>query len=237
MQDSNKKRLTNTKKSIVFIIIAVTIFIVIKSANFSDENIIKSIQITITNQINKNYYIALLLYIFIAAFGCSVFALPGIIFAIVAGALFDPIIAGLLCSFGTTLGAIISFLISRYFLKDSIKPKIIKNKMLNKMLFSKRIENEIAIIALTRLIPLFPFTLQNYAYGITDISLLKYAICTFIFSLPGVFLFTFISAGIIDEAIRSKTLIIVSLISIVITVLTILVGKRYRKRFGEEHEN
>lgn len=43
--------------------------------------------------------------------------------------------------------------------------------------------------------PLFPYNIQNFAYGITDISLAHYSLYTFIFMIPGVALYTIGTAG------------------------------------------
>ena len=38
---------------------------------------------------------------------------------------------------------------------------------------------------ITRLVPLFPYNLQNFAYGVTDMPLKTYAAGSFLFMLPG----------------------------------------------------
>ena len=44
---------------------------------------------------------------------------------------------------------------------------------------------------ITRLVPLFPYNLQNFAYGVTDMPLKTYAVGTFLFMLPGTAMYTF----------------------------------------------
>jgi uncharacterized membrane protein YdjX (TVP38/TMEM64 family) len=41
------------------------------------------------------------------------------------------------------------------------------------------------ILAFTRLVPIFPFNLQNYAYGLTRIGFLTYLVVTAVFMIPG----------------------------------------------------
>ena len=55
---------------------------------------------------------------------------------------------------------------------------------------------------ITRLVPLFPYNLQNFAYGITDIGFWKYTICTFLFMGPGVAFFTIGAAGLTAQENR-----------------------------------
>lgn len=54
------------------------------------------------------------------------------------------------------------------------------------------------IVMLTRLVPIFPFNLQNYAYGITRIGFWPYAITSSICMLPGTAAFTFAGGALSD---------------------------------------
>ena len=98
-----------------------------------------------------------------------------------------------LCLIATTLGAVAAFLMGRFFLQDTIKPLVEKNRLLKKLLFEDAGKSDMLLLMITRLVPLFPYNLQNFAYGITDIKLLPYTIYTFIFMLPGVAMFTSVS--------------------------------------------
>ena len=123
-------------------------------------------------------------------------ALPGATFALFAGVLFGPWLGILNCLVATTLGASAAFLTGRFFLKDSIKPIAQKNRYLKKLLFDSNPKSELVVLMITRLVPLFPYNLQNFAYGITDISFWKYTIYTFVFMFPGVSFFTIGAAGL-----------------------------------------
>src|SRR5204862_116178 len=54
------------------------------------------------------------------------------------------------------------------------------------------------IVMLTRLVPVFPFNLQNYAYGLTRIGFWPYVITSSICMLPGTAAFTF-AGGALSE--------------------------------------
>lgn len=142
---------------------------------------------------------AVLLYCVFTAVGCVVLALPGITFAILAGLLFGPVLGTLCCSAATTLGAMGAFLAGRYFLKDSIRPIVLKNRYLKKWLFDESEKNAVFVLMLTRLVPLFPYNIQNFAYGVTDISFGTYSICSFLFMLPGTAMYTVGMAGLADR--------------------------------------
>ncbi|HLA48141.1 MAG TPA: VTT domain-containing protein, partial [Nitrospinota bacterium] len=53
-------------------------------------------------------------------------------------------------------------------------------------------------VAVTRLIPLFPFNLLNYSFGLTKIKFRDYAIASWIFMLPGTAAYTIFSSSLLD---------------------------------------
>ena len=62
-------------------------------------------------------------------------AIPGVTFALFAGLIFGPWLGIFICLIATTIGASLSFIVGRFFLKDTIKPLLEKNKLLKKLLF------------------------------------------------------------------------------------------------------
>lgn len=152
--------------------------------------------------VRENPLEAAVIYAVLTILGCVVLALPGITFAVFAGILFGPWLGTLVCLLATTLGAIIAFLVGRFFLRDSIKPLVMKNRWMKKVLFDDAGRSDLVVLMITRLVPVFPYNLQNFAYGITDIPLTAYSIYTFVFMLPGVALFTIGSAGFTAEGSR-----------------------------------
>lgn len=150
----------------------------------------------------ENPVAAAALYTGITVVGCVALALPGVTFAVAAGLLFGPVTGTVLCLVATTVGAAAAFLVGRFFLRDAIRPLVMKNRWLKKVLFDEAGRSDVALLAITRLVPLFPYNLQNFAYGITDIRLLPYTLYTFLFMAPGVALFTVGSAGVTAGADR-----------------------------------
>ena len=182
-------------KLIVFCLIVAVILVLNHkfgwSAYLSNSDNLKFL----SDMIRDNFMLAALIYIVLTVIACVVLALPGVTFAILAGVIFGPWWGTLLCLIATTLGAIIAFIVGRFFLKDSIKPMVAKNALLKKILFDDAGRSDIVLLAITRLVPLFPYNIQNFAYGITDISLAHYSLYTFIFMIPGVALYTIGTAG------------------------------------------
>lgn len=170
------------------------------------------------------------LYLVITIAGCVVLAVPGVTFAVLAGALFGPFLGSLLCLIATTIGAMGSYLVGRFFLRDSIKPLAMKNKYLCRWLFEETEKSDILILFITRMIPVFPYNLQNFAYGITDIKFSRYSLFTLLFMIPGVVLFTFGSSAIFAADHRVVYLIVAVIILVLVTAVSLLLYQKYFKQ-------
>lgn len=183
--------------------------------------------------LEENRPLAVIIYIAVTIVGCVVLALPGVTFAIAAGLLFGPVLGTICCSAATTIGAMFAFAAGRYFLKDSIKPVVMKNRYLKKWLFDESGKNEIFILMITRLVPIFPYNLQNFAYGITDIRFSTYSICSLLFMLPGTAMYTVGTAGLADQENR----VLYIGIAVVLAVLVMGLGAFLNKNFIKEEQS
>ena len=177
--------------------------------------------------VRENMLEAILIYCALTIVGCVVLALPGITFAVFAGVLFGPWLGTLACLAATTIGAILAFLVGRFFLRDTIQPLVMKNKWMKKVLFDDAGRSDIVILMITRLVPVFPYNLQNFAYGITKISLAAYSAYTFLFMLPGVALFTIGSAGFTAEENRWMYFAAAGVLLVVVVLTGWFVKKKY----------
>jgi len=50
------------------------------------------------------------------------------------------------------------------------------------------------IVVLTRLSPVFPFTLLNYAYGLTSVSLRDYVLASWVGMMPGTVMYVYLGS-------------------------------------------
>ncbi len=223
-------KLKKYRKIIYFALIVVAIFILDRLFHFSDYFNTDNIEL-LKDILNRNYLLAVIIYVVFTVVGCVLLAIPGVTFAIIAGLVFGPFFGTILCSLSTSLGAMGSFLVGRFFLKDSLKPAIEKNRYLKKWLFDETGQNELFVLMITRLVPLFPFNLQNFAYGITDINFGVYSLFSLIFMLPGTAMYTIGTAGLADRNNRVLYIGIALLLMLIVTL-----GSRYLKRryFNEE---
>lgn len=186
------------------------------------------------DMVNENLFFAVMLYVGITIIGCVVLALPGVTFAIAAGLLFGPVLGTVCCSAATTIGAMLAFAVGRFFLKDSIKPVVMKNKYIKKWLFDETGGNEIFVLMITRLVPVFPYNLQNFAYGVTDIHFSTYSVCSLIFMLPGTAMYTVGTAGIADKENRIFYIGTALVLAILVMGLGAFLKKRYMKEEQED---
>ncbi|MCI9454236.1 MAG: TVP38/TMEM64 family protein [Dorea sp.] len=184
--------------------------------------------------VEEHFLWALCIYIVLTIIGCVVLALPGITFAVAAGILFGPFMGIFACLTATTLGAMFAFLVGRFFLKESVKPMLEKNRLLKRLLFSADGKSDMIVLMITRMVPLFPYNLQNFAYGITDIGFWKYSIFTFIFMLPGVSFFTIGSAGLTAEGDKWKYFLTAGILAVLVTAAGILIQRKFLGNVKEE---
>lgn len=123
-------------------------------------------------------------FVFIIIYVLAViFAVPGSAITILAGVLFGTLIGTIVVSIASTVGAALAFLIARYFARGFIEEKIGKNEKFMQLDKLAR-ENGEMVVAITRLIPLFPFNFLNYAFGMTGVKFGTYVFWSWLCMLP-----------------------------------------------------
>ena len=125
------------------------------------------------------------LFIYIVA---VVAALPGSAVTVAAGALFGSVLGVILVSIGATVGASLAFLISRYFARDAVANWLSRNEKFQK-LDKLTAEHGAIMVALTRLVPIFPFNLLNYGFGLTRVPFWTYVFWSWLCMLPATALY------------------------------------------------
>ncbi len=127
---------------------------------------------------------------FIIAYGAAtVLFLPGTVFTLAGGAMFGPLWGTMFNLTGATFGAVLAFLTARYVAADWVAAKV--GGRLARII--EGVEQEgWRFVAFTRLVPLFPFNVLNYAFGLTKIPLAVYAVTSAICMIPGGFAYTYL---------------------------------------------
>jgi uncharacterized membrane protein YdjX (TVP38/TMEM64 family) len=103
------------------------------------------------------------------------------------GFLFQSYLGTLGTLIGCMIGASISFFLARYFLTEWVH----ENSKAFNSLFLAIEQKGLLIVFLTRLAPVFPFPLLNYAYGVTKLSFFDYFFGTFFGLIPSVFVYSY----------------------------------------------
>jgi len=223
-------------KPLIFLLLAVVLLVAGKLTGLTDW-ITDGRLLALGHQVTgTSPALAALLYILFTVAGCVLLVLPGVVFAVLAGALFGPWLGSALCLVGTTLGAVAAFLVGRYFLRDTIRPAVMRNAWLQRILFEESGKTDLWVLMITRLVPIFPFNLQNFAYGITDIRLSRYTLYTFLFMAPGVTAYTLVSAGIIDGERRAGYLIGSAALLLLLALLGRVLRSRHLEPSRKEHD-
>ena len=165
----------------------------------------------------------------------TVAALPGSALSILAGAIFGPVVGVITVIFAATLGASLAFLVSRYFARRSIEKWLEGNEKFRKLDELTARHGDI-MVAITRLVPIFPFNLLNYGFGLTKVSFRTYVLWSFVCMLPGTILFV-VGSSAVAEAIRQGN-IPWTLVLIVVMMLGIIVvlGRKAKQRLGQGSE-
>jgi uncharacterized membrane protein YdjX (TVP38/TMEM64 family) len=168
--------------------------------------------------------------LFMAVYAAAaVLFLPGSVLTLAGGALFGPVLGTFYNLTGATIGATLAFLIARYLASDWVADKA--GGRLKQLIHGVEGEGW-RFVAFTRLVPLFPFTLLNYALGLTRIRLSHYLLATYTCMLPGAIAYTYLgyagreAVGGGDGLIQ-KALLALSLLA-VMAFLPRLIGKLRR---------
>lgn len=162
----------------------------------------------------------------------TVAAIPGSALTIAAGALFGSVIGTITVIFGATTGAALCFLIARYFARDAVAASLAKNAKFQRL--DKLTEkNGAIIVAITRLVPIFPFNLLNYGFGLTGVPFRTYVLWSFLCMLPGTILYV-VGTDAVTTAIEEGRIpwVLVGVVLLIIGLLTVVV-KQARKKLKE----
>lgn len=119
--------------------------------------------------------------------------IPGSALTLGAGAVFGVVRGSVIVSIASTLAATVAFLIGRYLARDAIARKIEGNAKFAAI--DAAVANEgWKIVGLTRLSPVFPYTLLNYAFGLTRVKLGHYVLASWIGMLPGTIMYVYLGS-------------------------------------------
>lgn len=165
----------------------------------------------------------------------TVFFLPGTPLTLLAGLVFGPIFGALWTLIGASVGATLAFLTGRYATRGLVESWTENNERIKKL--DEGVERHgWRMLLITRLVPLFPFNLQNYAYGLTSVGLGTYVLLTTICIIPGVIVYAFAGGSLATAQDNLTTTFIYLGIAAVFFVIISLIPGRLQKRTKVERD-
>ncbi|MDA8478914.1 TVP38/TMEM64 family protein [Citrobacter sp. Awk 4] len=128
--------------------------------------------------------------------------MPGSVLVIVGGVVFGPVWGTLLSLLAATLASSLSFLLARWLGRDLLL-KYVGHTPVFQAIEKGISRNGTDFLILTRLIPLFPYNIQNYAYGLTSIAFWPFTVISAITTLPGLLIYTLMASELSHEGIST----------------------------------
>jgi uncharacterized membrane protein YdjX (TVP38/TMEM64 family) len=125
--------------------------------------------------------------------------LPGSLLTLAAGTIYGLERGIPLVSVSATAGATAAFLVARYLARGWVTQRLADHPRF------QALDDAVAregwkIVGLTRLSPLFPFSVLNYLYGLTGVSLRDYVLASWVGMLPGGVLYVYLGSLLRDVA-------------------------------------
>jgi uncharacterized membrane protein YdjX (TVP38/TMEM64 family) len=217
-------------RPLLFLIFLLGIIIILKFSGAADK------LIDVREWINGLGFWGPLVFVLIYILAV-ILALPGSAITIAGATLFGSVWGVVLVSIASTIGASIGFLISRYLARDFILRKFSQNEKFHK-LDRMTEEHGAMVVAITRLIPIFPFNFLNYGFGLTGVPLRTYVFWSWLCMLPGTILYVVgtdtILSGISESKIHWP---LVSVLLLATIILAFLVSWARKKLSSNKNNN
>jgi uncharacterized membrane protein YdjX (TVP38/TMEM64 family) len=158
-----------------------------------------------------------------------VFFLPGLPISIAGGLIFGAVWGTVWTTVGANIGAAAAFLIGRYVARAMVERQIASNASLRKIDDGVKRQGW-RMLMITRLVPIFPFNIQNYVYGLTDIKFSTYVLVSLPTMIPGTIAYNF-AAGSVRTGDFGRTLWYLGIAAVFFVLLSLIPGW-IRKRYG-----
>lgn len=165
----------------------------------------------------------------------TVLAVPGAPLGILAGAMFGAFTGIIAVLSGATVGAACCFLLARYLMRDLLVRKLSRNPKFQR-LEALTEKHGASIVAITRLVPLFPFNLLNYGFGLTSVRFGQYVFWSALCMSPGTVLYVAGSDAVFsffqDGAINLPAILTVIVSALALLFLSGLMRRRMKRGGG-----
>ena len=133
----------------------------------------------------------------------TILFIPGSLLTLKGGCLFGLFWGSVYVLIAAIIGAILAFIVGRYLSRDWVARQINKYPKFGAINLAVAKEGW-KIVLLTRLCPIFPFNLLNYAFGVTQVSLKDYILGSFGI-IPGTVLYVYMGSLATDLAMINQS--------------------------------
>ncbi len=176
--------------------------------------------------------LAPVLFMLLYAVGPSIF-LPSLPLTLGAGFLWGPFWGVVFSIAGATTGASVAFLLARYVLRDTVRARYGYERW--QTLSAKVEQHGWKAVAFARLVPVFPFPVLNFLFGITPISFFHYVWSTFVFMLPACIAYVAFGSSMGELILHGNIegLLIGILVATVALLIPLALKKIMNKHSGE----
>lgn len=124
----------------------------------------------------------------------AVLLVPGSLLTLGAGFVFGVVKGTVIVSLGSTAGAAAAFLVGRSIARGWVARQLAGRSKVAAI--ARAVETEgFKIVLLTRLSPVLPFNLLNYAFGVTAVPFRKYILASWIGMLPGTIMYVYLGSA------------------------------------------
>ena len=170
-----------TKKGLILLALFLTVVISAVLLPVADALLL------LFNWVDENRSISWLVFIIFYVMA-TVLVLPGSLLTLAAGFLFGLGYGFAIVSLASTLGATCAFLVGSFLARDWVAAKLQSQPRFS-ALDAAVGEQGAVVVLLTRLSPIFPFSLLNYGLGLTQVKLSLYVLASWAGMLPGTLLY------------------------------------------------
>jgi len=170
--------------------------------------------------------------LFVIAFvALAMFPVPSTFWVLLGGSLFGPWLGTLLSVVSATIAAVLAFVIGRYLARDYVWTHA--GPRVRRVMRGVDAEGW-RFVAMTRLIPVFPFAPTNYALGLTGIRLRTYAWTTGIALIPNLAAYTWLGHATRQAITGAENLIQFLLVALALIALLLFLPGFIRRLRNHE---
>ena len=114
-----------------------------------------------------------------------------------------------------------SFVIGKYVARDYIVEKMGDSSTFKKIERGVR-ENGTTFLIFTRLVPVFPYATQSYAYALTPMTTRKFTVISFLTMMPACFIYSYLAAQILHDGFSAKLFLDLTVAGVLLAGLSML---------------